>query len=483
MYLEHFQLQRSPFLEEADPAVFFTDAGRYEVYQALLKNIGQGRPLITLIGDEGSGKTLLCKVLAIRLPQEYQVVFITNPLGSFEDLLRIICLDLGMTPSLGANSDELIDAFKGYLEAKREEQQSILIIIDEAEKLFLATMERMVRLLGDMDEGTPLHILLAGRPFLTANVKQLATYNIGIDLEREYALRPLNLVETGKYLNFRLQASGLAEEDHKKIFTDGAVKKIYETAAGNLKITNMLAEEALQKSCSEKSFLVLLDHVELQSDHDNKHQSFLKGLLSNNAMWLGVGASLLIVVLVIVFSPGSREHGPVIVDETIPETPSASAPSVVAPSVNEDKGALEPPMEKSNSVKKPETAIVAMTPANVESPPGSGSEDKFQLRRQAADSWLKSKHDGEYTIQLMMLSSPQAEENLKQMFSTKEYAEVVGQLYILSKASNHSTIFVYYGMYPSMEAARQARNTMPPFLRKNHPYALAVKDAVLKAMQ
>lgn len=481
MYLEHFQLQRSPFLEEADPAVFFTDAGRYEVYQALLKNIGQGKPLITLIGDEGSGKTLLCKVLAVRLPQEYQVVFITNPLGSFEDLLRIICLDLGMTPSIGANSDELIGAFKGYLEAKREEQQSILIIIDEAEKLFLATMERLVRLLGDMDETAPLHILLAGRPFLTANVKQLATYNIGIDLEREYALRPLNLVETGKYLNFRLQASGLAEEDHKKIFTDGAVKKIFETAAGNLKITNMLAEEALQKSCSEKSFLVLLDHVELQSDHDKKHQSFLKGLLSNNAMWLGVGASLLIVVLVIVFSPGTREHGSVVVDETIPDPPSASL--VVAPSVNQDAVALEPPVEPLNSVKKPETSIVAITPANVESPPGSGSEDKFQLRRQAADSWLKSKHDGEYTIQLMMLSSPQAEENLKRMFSTKEYVEVIDQLYILSKTTNQSTIFVFFGMYPSMEAARQARNTMPPFLRKNHPYALAVKDAVLKSMQ
>jgi len=483
MYLEHFQLQRSPFLEEADPAVFFTDAGRYEVYQALLKNIGQRRPLITLIGDEGSGKTLLCKVLAVRLPQEYQIVFITNPLGSFEDLLRIICLDLGMTPSIGANSDELIEAFKGYLEVKREANQSILIIIDEAEKLFLATMERLVRLLGDMDEGAPLHILLSGRPFLTANVKQLTTYNIGIDLEREYTLRPLNLVETGKYLNFRLQASGLAEEDHKKIFTDGAVKKIYETAVGNLKITNMLAEEALQKSCSEKSFLVLLDHVELQSEQDKKQQSIFKGLLSNNAMWLGVGASLLIVVLVIVFSPASREHAPVVVDEKIPET--VTAPSMnPPPSTKKAEVVLDSPIEPSIPVKKTEIPIAAEITGRVESPPGSsGIDDKFQLRRQAADSWLKSKHDGEYTIQLMMLSSSQAEENLKQMFSTNEYAEVIDELYILSKATNQSTIFVFFGIYPSMEAARQARNTMPPFLRKNHPYALAVKDAVLKAAQ
>ncbi|MDH3347456.1 MAG: AAA family ATPase [Desulfobulbaceae bacterium] len=477
MYLEHFQLQRSPFLEDADPAVFFTDAGRYEVYQALLKNIKQGKPLVSLIGDEGSGKTLLCKVFAVRLPAAYQIVFITNPLGSFEDLLRIICLDLGMTPAIGASSDELISKFKAYLARKRDQRQIILVVIDEAEKLFLATMERLVRLLSDIGEDKSLHILLSGRSFLAANIKQLLTYNIEIDLDKEYSLRSLNLVETGKYLNFRLQASGLAEEDHKKIFTDGAVKKIYETAQGNLKVTNMLAEEALQRSCSEKSFLVLLDHVELQSDSEKVRPSLFTGLLSNNAMWLGVGASLLIVVLVIVFSPGPNEKVPVAVIDSSPED------KVMESSLPVDKVAAEPVQSYSSPTTGDNPPDVKLDSVkDVEDEPGQ-SEDIYQLRSDAGKLWLKEKHDGEYTIQLMMLSSSTAEENLKQIIRTQEYNDISDQIYILSKSSDHLTLFVYYGMFSSMEAARQARNTMPSFLRKHHPYALAINDAIKKIVE
>jgi len=53
-------------------------------------------------------------------------------------------------------------------------------------------------------------------------------------------------------------------------------------------------------------------------------------------------------------------------------------------------------------------------------------------------------------------------------------------LYILNKKTSPPTLFVFYGTYDSMEQARQARNNMPLFLRKHHPYALSISDAMKK---
>jgi len=42
-------------------------------------------------------------------------------------------------------------------------------------------------------------------------------------------------------------------------------------------------------------------------------------------------------------------------------------------------------------------------------------------------------------------------------------------------------LLVFYGVYPTMSAARNARNNMPIFLRDRHPYPVSVRGAVEKA--
>ncbi len=56
------------------------------------------------------------------------------------------------------------------------------------------------------------------------------------------------------------------------------------------------------------------------------------------------------------------------------------------------------------------------------------------------------------------------------------------RLVVLERPVDPPVVLVFYGMYPSMAEARNARNNMPIFLRKHHPYAISVRGAVEKAI-
>ena len=108
--------------------------------------------------------------------------------------------------------------------------------------------------------------------------------------------------------------------------------------------------------------------------------------------------------------------------------------------------------------------------------------DALFLKRIAAGArWLVGGGSGKYTIQLMVLTSDQAEESLKKMLRTAEYQKVADQLYVLRRTGPDPTVMVFYGEYSNLAAARNSRNNLPVFLRKHHPYAISVFGAVEKA--
>ena len=466
MYLEHFQLTHSPFAEEPDPEVFFPGARREEICQSLILDVLAGNQLIKLVGREGSGKTLICRLIVDRLPSEYQVVLLDNPVGSFEDLLRIACIDLGMDPRGKHDPGLYLEEFQRVLDWKRSERIKVVLIIDEAEKLFLATLERLMRHICDSGEEYGLTIILAGRPGLDANLDQLSVYCTNVDIHSGYVLEDLTENETRQYLRFRLTAAGMSREQHDDIFTEGAVAKIFDAARGSLRMINILAEEALQAFCTEKSFMVLLDHVEPEEPEpenpirlENKVIELYE-LLRYNRVVVGALAGVVIVVLLIGFLLMGNSG----------KDASLSAPTA-------EMAELVPPRQDAASSVPGSAGTQPALTVGTEKPEG---EQLFRERLAASASWLAGIHKGDYTIQLMMLVADNAQASIATTLVEDDYYPLRDQLYVLRKKTTPPTIFVFYGMYDSMEAAREARNDMPVFLRKHHPYPLAVSDALKK---
>ncbi|HEB48999.1 MAG TPA: hypothetical protein ENI89_00160 [Desulfobulbus sp.] len=507
MYLDHFRLKTSPFAEEPDPKVFFPGGGRREIFDSLLEDIRSGKPLIKLIGSEGSGKTILCRMLMEHLPEGYETIYLDNPVGSFEALMRVVCLDLGMKAPADGEPSDILEELRLQLRLRAEQRHRVVLLIDEAEKLFLATLERVVRVICDTDEAGMLTILLAGRTGLDTNLDQLTIYCSNVDINAGYLLAPLTRDETGQYLNHRLKAAGMTGEQQQDIFTPEAVDKIYRSARGNLRMTNILAEESLQHSCTDKSFLVLLDHVDTRTGEEEESRgtglaAFSSLLRAGRRRWLLAGAAMVLVLVGVALFVGHRDGD---------GQPGAQAPGVAErggqPAVAAPSGQQE---QVSPGPARPETASPENQPARPEIHAGTGTAGQparpeartdtgtagpapdssgqqrdgdrlFRERLGASAQWLAGAYrGGGYTVQLMMLTSAEATANIKKMLTRDSYYAIRDKLYILRKQTSPPTLFVFYGIYDSMEDARQARNTMPLFLRKHHPYALSIADALKK---
>ncbi len=531
MYLEHFNLNKPPFSEEPNLDVFFPKAGREDVINALCADVAAGKPLIKVIGSEGSGKTLLCRRLLVQLDDgKFDKVYIDNPVGSFDDLLHLVCLDLGMDPATVPDRD-MLSELRSLLVEKKELGKEVVLVVDEAEKLFLAALERLMRALCDAGDTHLLHVVLVGRPSLEANLEQLTFYCSDVDIKSGYTLQLLTEEETAGYLNFRLMDAGLPRDSREEIFTDGAVQKIFESAHGNIRLVNILAEEALQASCTDKSFLVLLDHVDEQCavvPGKGIGRVVPPALVGKKIIYIA-GGLLAAVLLFFLFAGGGDKELEGIVSipgqhvetmsppesrELIPEQieqpqASASVPGIESPSAaveevqslqEQEPSVAETPepvelfpdkvkvapaesqaAEESTASPEIETPepVKPVTAVTVETGNRNG-EQLFRERIRASAKWLASAYHNRYTVQLMMLASEQAGPNLKKMFVQDDYFAIKDNLYILTKKTSPPTLFVFYGTYDSMEQARQARNNMPLFLRKHHPYALSINDAMKK---
>ncbi len=126
--------------------------------------------------------------------------------------------------------------------------------------MYLATLERIRKIIDEVNaEGGGLQVLLAGRKSLGANLEQLALCNFEKISEKQFFLSALDDNETWNYLNFCVQ--GFRGNDQQEVFTKEASAKISSMGRGNLRLINMYAEESLQSSNADTSFLVLLDHV------------------------------------------------------------------------------------------------------------------------------------------------------------------------------------------------------------------------------
>ncbi len=264
MYLQDFDLKKPPFTQEFNLDMFFSGAGRKETLKGLRKDLTNGNSITRLTGPAGSGKTLLCHLLSRELAAvDYRVVYLDNPAGSFDELLYMTCLELGMEPSAESVQDMGAE-LHALLMRHKARGEKILLLIDEAEKIFLAALERLFRTFCTEEETHTLQVVLFGQPALNNHIERLGTYCSGVELTSNYVLKSFSEKETKDYLNFRLKAAGRREADETgraEIFTSESVHKICNVAEGIPGSINILAEEALEVASADNASVVLPVHI------------------------------------------------------------------------------------------------------------------------------------------------------------------------------------------------------------------------------
>ena len=571
--VEQTSKDTAPFQSECNTAHFFAGGGRGEILKDIQNALTDKTELVTLIGAEGSGKTMLCKMLQEQWNTMHKVIFMSSVVESFEDVVRVAAQECKQEYPVDATRADAKKIFLNLVKLLQSKGLSLLLICDEAENMYLATLERIRKILDDVTaQGGGLQVLLAGRKSLKGNLRQLDLCDFAPIVDRQFFLSTLDDNETWSYLNFCVQSYRGTEE--KEVFTKEAAAKIASMSKGNLRMINMYADESLQSSSDETSFLVLLDHVkdgEVDNDLIDSGSGLFSQLPFSPKYILGGVLLLAFFVMIFLISGGDEEQivelkldqdgGPVFTNPPKQMDKEVEKPVVikhekevelVASNLSTPKPVLEPVTDQEAKIVK-EVKVVA----RVDSPALALSEPKIPVRRTpveispvgiverisvepelpeqtkqnkisadkikrilnpritiskkkkipvkvvpppvkktlpskasqdpvlekfiaVGEKWQAGEADSSFTIQLMSLESDQAEKNLKRIVSQPEYQAVADKLVVLTRPSDPPAIFVFYGVYPSMEAARNARNNIPIFLRDRHPYPVSVRGAVEK---
>lgn len=230
MYIDYFSLARHPFRITPDPDLFFCGGGRGAVLEALAYAITSGEGIVKVVGEVGSGKTMLCRMLALRLPASVEIVYLANPSLSPLDILYAIAFELKLPVERDTERLLVMQLLQEYLLKQHAAGYSVVVFVEEAQGMALETLEE-IRLLSNLEthRSKLLQIVLFGQPELD---KKLRTRNIRQLRERithSFYLGAFAAAETRDYLRFRLHAAGCTRPG---VFSDGAERLIAKASAG-----------------------------------------------------------------------------------------------------------------------------------------------------------------------------------------------------------------------------------------------------------
>ncbi|MDH3319413.1 MAG: AAA family ATPase, partial [Betaproteobacteria bacterium] len=131
LYLEHFGLNEAPFRITPHTDFFFDGADRGATLEALLYAALHEEGIVKVVGEVGSGKTMLCRVLIERLPSHVETVYLANPSFTRDEILYAVAEELKIefsrervTGAVHALHERLIES---YGRGRRT-----VVLIDEA---------------------------------------------------------------------------------------------------------------------------------------------------------------------------------------------------------------------------------------------------------------------------------------------------------------------------------------------------------------
>jgi len=247
-YYKLLGLEKEPFSTSPDPDFFYESEEHRTALMRLMVDIRLRRGLSLILGDVGTGKTTLSRKLFHMLKERSDIIFhmILDPTYDSEQLF-LESLIRTFKIELNSSSPSILDykeAIKNYLFQKGvEEGRTVVLLIDEAQKLNPVSLEALRVLLNyETNEYKLLQLVMLSQMELLPKIKPIK--NLWDRISLKYVLNPLDERETREMIDFRLKAAGYSSSI--EFFTDDAVVEIYRFTQGYPRRISMICHNALK---------------------------------------------------------------------------------------------------------------------------------------------------------------------------------------------------------------------------------------------
>ena len=257
-YYRVLGLEREPFSTSPDPAFFYQSPKHRAALANLLVEFRLKRGLSVVLGDIGTGKTTLGRKLVQMLKERERFIFhmVLDPTYPSEDMFfnaLIRTLGIGV-PTQAPTLVDYRDVLERYLFQRGiTEQQTVVLIIDEAHKLNAISLEALRILLNyETNDAKLLQLVLMGQMELLPLITGMPNLMDRVSLK--CLLEPLDLDEARQMIDFRLREAGY--QSRLTLFTDEAVEAIYDHAEGYPRRIAMVCHQALRALVMHKGRVV-----------------------------------------------------------------------------------------------------------------------------------------------------------------------------------------------------------------------------------
>lgn len=242
MYNHFFGFKEKPFKLVPNPDYLFLSKCHEEALAHLKYAAVAGEGFVEILGEVGSGKTMLCRAFLENLDANTESAYIFNPKMDAMDLLKSINDEFDILSDQDSIK-ALIDTLNAFLMEKRAEGKKVILLIDEAQNLNKEVLEQ-IRLLSNLEttKDKLLQIILVGQPELGEMLRSYDLRQIGQRISLRCRLRPLSYQETNAYIQHRIH---LASPKQVAIFSRNAIRKIYKYSRGNPRLINITCDRAL----------------------------------------------------------------------------------------------------------------------------------------------------------------------------------------------------------------------------------------------
>ncbi|MDR0528617.1 MAG: AAA family ATPase [Zoogloeaceae bacterium] len=271
-YLAHFGLTEAPFALTPDPAFSFATRSHQEAVNTLLIAINSGEGFVKIVGEVGTGKSLLCRRLLNALKGRAITAYIPNPRLSATELLIALAEEFQLPLESRDNTHLITKLLNDALLEFAALGRGVVVCVDEAQALSQDALETL-RLLSNLEteKRKLMQIVLFGQPELDSKLDAPEIRQLKQRIAFSYRLDILDSDEISPYLARRLKVAGA----RRSLFSRRAENALYKAGRGIPRLINVLANKALMAAYGEGKAGVQFAHIKAAAqDTDGAWLSF-----------------------------------------------------------------------------------------------------------------------------------------------------------------------------------------------------------------
>jgi len=259
MYTDFFGLDKSPFLITPDTQMFFEGCDRGHSLTALSYAVCREEGITKVVGEVGTGKTMLCRMLPLKTTEAIDWVYMPHPNLSPNEVLSAIAHELSIPLDNKNDTLSLTSKIQHELISRHSQGRRVVVLVDEAQAMSLESLEE-IRLLSNLETNHHklLQIVLFGQPELDYKLSLPNIRQLRERITNNFYLNAFTFEDLQSYLNFRMRSSGYRGPD---LFTPRVTKKIFKYSCGLVRRINIIADKTLLSAFIDDRHTLKIDDV------------------------------------------------------------------------------------------------------------------------------------------------------------------------------------------------------------------------------